>query len=139
MVAISVGLQPVSSGSARPPNTVGQSMIQHGVQAEGHGDLAALRGPPSFLRVKNADYPQESAGDHLPKDRPVPIPSLANPDPSTYTGNRKTGQIPTEPVIPAPEFPRSFPTADLSDAEVEEIASARMDPRHDHLNALMDE
>ena len=41
------------------------------------------------------------------------------------------------PVAPAPEFPRSFATADLSDAEVAEIASARMDFRRDHLNALL--
>jgi hypothetical protein len=33
---------------------------------------------------------------------------------------------------------RRFLTSELSDAEVEQIASARMDPRHDHLNALMD-
>ena len=34
---------------------------------------------------------------------------------------------------------RSFATADLTDAEVEAIAAARMDPRHDHLNKLLDE
>jgi hypothetical protein len=33
---------------------------------------------------------------------------------------------------------RRFRTAELSDAEVEQIASARMDPRHDHLNKLLD-
>jgi hypothetical protein len=33
---------------------------------------------------------------------------------------------------------RRFRTAELSDAEVEQIASARMDPRHDHLNSLLD-
>ena len=33
---------------------------------------------------------------------------------------------------------RRFQTAELSDAEVEQIASARMDPRHDHLNSLLD-
>ena len=33
---------------------------------------------------------------------------------------------------------RRFRTAELSDAEVEQIASARMDPRHDRLNALLD-
>ena len=33
----------------------------------------------------------------------------------------------------------SFATTDLSADEIEEIVSARMDPRHDHLNALMDE
>ena len=33
---------------------------------------------------------------------------------------------------------RRFQTAELSDAEVEQIASARMDPRHDHLNQLLD-
>jgi PHD/YefM family antitoxin component YafN of YafNO toxin-antitoxin module len=32
-----------------------------------------------------------------------------------------------------------FLTAELSDQEVEQIASARMDPRHDHLNALLDQ
>ena len=34
---------------------------------------------------------------------------------------------------------RSFATADLTDAEVEVIAAARMDARHDHLNKLLDE
>ena len=34
---------------------------------------------------------------------------------------------------------RSFATADLTDAEVEAIAAARMDPRHDHLDKLLDE
>lgn len=34
---------------------------------------------------------------------------------------------------------RSFATTDLTDAEVEAIAAARMDPRHDHLNKLLDE
>jgi hypothetical protein len=33
---------------------------------------------------------------------------------------------------------RSFATADLSDDEVRAIADARMDARHDHLNALLD-
>jgi hypothetical protein len=33
---------------------------------------------------------------------------------------------------------RRFLTAELSDAEAEQIASSRMDPRHDHLNKLMD-
>jgi hypothetical protein len=31
-----------------------------------------------------------------------------------------------------------FRTAELSEEEVEQIASARMDPRHDHLNSLLD-
>ena len=34
---------------------------------------------------------------------------------------------------------RSFATTDLTDAEVAAIATARMDPRHDHLNKLLDE
>ena len=33
---------------------------------------------------------------------------------------------------------RRFLTAELSDEEVDQITSARMDPRHDHLNALME-
>jgi hypothetical protein len=33
---------------------------------------------------------------------------------------------------------RRFLTAELSDAEVDRIASSRMDPRHDHLNKLLD-
>ena len=33
---------------------------------------------------------------------------------------------------------RRFLTADLSDEEVEEIASSRMDPSHEHLNTLLD-
>jgi hypothetical protein len=33
---------------------------------------------------------------------------------------------------------QSFATADLSEDEVEAIASARMHPRHDRLNALLD-
>jgi uncharacterized protein (DUF2384 family) len=33
---------------------------------------------------------------------------------------------------------RRFRTAELSDEEAERIASARMDPRHDHLNGLLD-
>ena len=33
---------------------------------------------------------------------------------------------------------RRFLTAELSEAEVEQIASSRMDPRHDHLNKLLD-
>lgn len=41
--------------------------------------------------------------------------------------------------IPASEFTRSFATADLTVAEVEAIAKARMDSRHDHLNKLLDE
>ncbi len=32
-----------------------------------------------------------------------------------------------------------FLTSELSDAEVERIASVRMDPRHDHLDSLLDE
>ena len=34
---------------------------------------------------------------------------------------------------------RSFATVDLSEAEAAAIAAARMDPRHNHLNALLDE
>jgi hypothetical protein len=33
---------------------------------------------------------------------------------------------------------RSFATAELSEEEFEAIASARMDPRHEHLNKLLD-
>jgi PHD/YefM family antitoxin component YafN of YafNO toxin-antitoxin module len=33
---------------------------------------------------------------------------------------------------------RSFATTDLSDEEVKVITSSRMDPRHDHLNELLD-
>jgi Protein of unknown function (DUF1778) len=33
---------------------------------------------------------------------------------------------------------RRFRTADLPDEEVDEIASARMDSRHDHLNQLLE-
>ena len=34
---------------------------------------------------------------------------------------------------------RSFATVDLSEAEANAIAASRMDPRHDHLNTLLDE
>lgn len=34
---------------------------------------------------------------------------------------------------------RSFATTDLTEAEVEAIAKVRMDPRHDHLDKLLDE
>ena len=34
---------------------------------------------------------------------------------------------------------RSFATVDLSDAEANAIAASRMDPRHDHLNAMLEE
>ena len=33
---------------------------------------------------------------------------------------------------------RRFHTAELSDEEVEQIAASRMDPRHDHLDRLLD-
>jgi len=33
---------------------------------------------------------------------------------------------------------RRFLTADLSEEEAEQIASSRMDPRHDHLDRLLD-
>jgi PHD/YefM family antitoxin component YafN of YafNO toxin-antitoxin module len=33
---------------------------------------------------------------------------------------------------------RSFATTDLSDDEVKAITSSRMDPRHDHLNEMLD-
>jgi len=35
--------------------------------------------------------------------------------------------------------PRVFRTVDLSDDEMKQIMESRMDPRHDHLNALLDE
>lgn len=38
-----------------------------------------------------------------------------------------------------PERPTTFATADLMDAEVDAIAAARMHPRHDHLNKLLDD
>ena len=34
---------------------------------------------------------------------------------------------------------RSFATADLPRARLEVVLDARMDPRHDHLNALLDD
>jgi hypothetical protein len=34
---------------------------------------------------------------------------------------------------------RSFATAELTEEEVEAVARVRMDPRHDHLNKLLDE
>jgi hypothetical protein len=34
---------------------------------------------------------------------------------------------------------RVFRTADLSQEEAEAIFSSRMDPRHDHLNKLLDD
>ena len=33
---------------------------------------------------------------------------------------------------------RSFATVDLAEDKVRAVAAARMDPRHDHLNALLD-
>lgn len=35
--------------------------------------------------------------------------------------------------------PRAILAVDLTDEEAAEIATSRMDPRHDHLNALLDE
>jgi hypothetical protein len=35
--------------------------------------------------------------------------------------------------------PRSVRTVDLSDEEMQRILESRMDPRHDHLNSLLDE
>ncbi len=43
-----------------------------------------------------------------------------------------------EELVKLKAMRRRFLTSELSDAEVEQIASARMDPRHDHLNALLD-
>ncbi len=40
---------------------------------------------------------------------------------------------------PDPERPTTFATADLMDAEADAIAAARMHPRHDHLNKLLDD
>jgi hypothetical protein len=37
------------------------------------------------------------------------------------------------------ESHRSFATTELSKARFDEIAESRMDPRHDHLNALLDQ
>lgn len=37
------------------------------------------------------------------------------------------------------ETHRTFATRDLSEDKVREIAQSRMDPRHDHLNALLDQ
>jgi len=37
------------------------------------------------------------------------------------------------------ESHRSFATAELPEAKVREIAATNMDPRHDHLNALLDQ
>jgi len=37
------------------------------------------------------------------------------------------------------ESHRSFAATELPKAKVDEIAASRMDPRHDHLNALLDE
>lgn len=34
---------------------------------------------------------------------------------------------------------QSFGTTELSEPEAEAIAASRMDPRHDHLNAILDE
>jgi hypothetical protein len=33
---------------------------------------------------------------------------------------------------------RRFQTAELTDEEADQIASSTMDPRHDHLNKLLD-
>ena len=44
-----------------------------------------------------------------------------------------------EEMVKLKAMRRRFLTSELSDAEVEQIASARMDPRHDHLNALLDQ
>ena len=43
-----------------------------------------------------------------------------------------------EEIVKLRAMRRRFLTSELSDAEVEQIASAQMDPRHDHLNALLD-
>ena len=43
------------------------------------------------------------------------------------------------PAVPQPERPITFATADLMDAVVDAIAAARMPPRHDHLNKLLDD
>jgi hypothetical protein len=36
-------------------------------------------------------------------------------------------------------YRRSFDTRELSEEKIAAIAASRVDPRHDHLNALMDE
>ena len=43
-----------------------------------------------------------------------------------------------EELMKLNDIRKSFATEELSDEEVEVIASQRMDPRHDHLNALLD-
>ncbi len=42
------------------------------------------------------------------------------------------------PASKPPERRRSFATAELSHDKIKAIAGARMDPRHAHLNALLD-
>jgi hypothetical protein len=34
---------------------------------------------------------------------------------------------------------RAFAMVDLTDEEIQALAASRMDPRHDHLNALLDD
>ena len=43
-----------------------------------------------------------------------------------------------EELLKLKSLRRRFLTAELSDEEVEQISSSRMDPRHDHLNHLLD-
>jgi hypothetical protein len=43
-----------------------------------------------------------------------------------------------EELLKLNDIRRSFATEKLSDEEVEAITSQRMDPRHNHLNALLD-
>ncbi len=43
-----------------------------------------------------------------------------------------------EELLKLKSMRRRFLTAELSDAEAEQIASSRMDPRHDHLNKQLD-
>lgn len=43
-----------------------------------------------------------------------------------------------EALLKLKSMRRRFLTAELTDQEVDEIASARMDPRHDHLDKLLD-
>jgi PHD/YefM family antitoxin component YafN of YafNO toxin-antitoxin module len=44
-----------------------------------------------------------------------------------------------EELVKLKAMRRRFQTAELSDGEAEQIASSRMDPRHDHLDKLLDE
>lgn len=118
-----------------------ESKTAGGIAADGVGRcLLSQKGSiPANVALEIDDPRCAGLASEMPDDlRALALEGLQAP----YEGDTEYGaESPTllEDLTPPANDRRSFSTLELSEEQAEAIKNAKMDPRHDHLNALLEE